>query len=239
LWHDNKEVILVPINKILRLSLLTGVVLNVAVASTISIAGNGSNVFLQETTGSTVSAPRSLGQTFVVPSPTTQDVLTDFAFSFVGTDSLLGYTGMIFQWDAVNTRATGPALYTSAARVGSQAPSFTGLSLALTPGTQYIALVTTQGVVNDAYRNGFLVNNSTDVYAGGAGFTQSSTVEDGSTGTGTWATQVWAPTNGNTDFAFTADFIADLTAVPEPASFEFVILAGLAGILSRSWLRRC
>lgn len=199
----------------------------VANASTITIPTNGSSVYFQENPNPN-STLRSLGQTFVVPAPFTDTVLTDFAFTFAaGTGTSFDYRAYLFEWDTATTRATGTALFTSAVRNGSQAPSFTGLNLALTPGTVYIALLTTEGALNNGFGDGLLTHHSGNPYAGGAAFSQISPTSNGSTGNGSWTSVAWNPVNGNTDFQFSANFAAP-AAVPEPASAALIALGGAA-----------
>ena len=197
-----------------------------AMAGSISIATNGSTVYFQETDGSLNTSVRSLGQTFQVPTPTSDNILNNFSFYFSTSqppDSTFDYRGMIFEFNTGTLMATGPALFSSAVlSAGSNAPSFTGLSLALTPGTTYIALLTTQSVVSNGYSNGFLSHNSDgSTYTDGAGYQQSSTDPNGAD----WTTTAWTVANGAGDFQFTAEFVG--AAVPEPSTLGF----GLVGLL--------
>jgi hypothetical protein len=204
-----------------------------ACASTLTIPNNGGTVFIQETTGSpSSSAPRSLGQTFSVPAPTTDNLLTEFDFFLAAnTDATFDYEGYLFQWDPVNTRATGPALFQSAIRNGTQPASFSGLALLLNPALQYIALVTTQGVVNNTFSNGLLNHNSGNAYLPGQAYQQNSAVA-GNSGVGTWTTAAWTAVNGNTDFQFTAVF-ASPSSVPEPSSFALFCMGAVAVVIAR------
>jgi len=209
--------------------------IGLASASTITIPNNGGTAFFTETNGDNPGAVRSVGETFQVPAPTAQNILTDFDFFLnSNTDNTLDYRGYIFQWDTVNSRATGSALYTSPARNGTQAAFFGGLNLVLNPVLTYVAFVTTQGVVNNSFSGNLLKHNTADVYAGGAAFQQTITTAGGNSGTGTWATAAWTPVNGNTDFQFTATFIA--APIPEPGTLALSGLAALGFALSR--LRR-
>lgn len=208
-------------------------------ASSISIPNNGSTVYFQENPQNPGGAVRTLGQTFTLPAPGTDNVLTDFAFALAPwSDTAFDYRAYLFQWDG--SKATGPALFTSAAQIGSQAASFSGLSIELTPGTTYIALLTTQGVVNDgSYSNGFLFNNSGNVYADGGAYQQTSPSSGGSTGIGSWTSVAWTPVNG--DFQFTANFSegsVSSSATPEPSSIALITLGGAAIIGLRRIRRR-
>src|SRR6187402_1000467 len=97
-------------------------------ASTISIPGNGNEGFevLEQSAGDTI---RSLGQVFVVPTPTNEFVLTTFSFAALSASPGVDYRGYLYEWDSVNLQAKGSALYTSEARTGADVPSFFGLSL--------------------------------------------------------------------------------------------------------------
>jgi len=208
--------------------------LGLASASTITIPNNGGSVFFQETSGDNPGTTRSLGQTFTVPAPTAQNILTGFDFFLTqSTDNTFDYRGYIFQWDTANSRATGSALYQSSARNGTQAAFFSGLTLVLNPALTYVAFVTTQGVANNSFSGNLLFHNSADVYAGGAAFQQVAT-PGGNSGTGTWTTAAWTGVNGNTDFQFNAVFIG--ATAPEPGTLAMGALAATAFALSR--LRR-
>ncbi len=79
------------------------------------------------------------------------------------------------------------------------------------------------------YSNGFLFNNSGNVYAGGGAYQQTSPSSGGSTGTGSWTSTAWTALNG--DFQFTANFeqgISTSAATPEPATLAMIDLGGLA-----------
>lgn len=208
----------------------------IANATTLTIPTNGSSVYFQENPSAPGSAVRSLGQTFVTPS-LTETVLTDFGFFFSpGTDASFDYRAYVFQWDTATLRATGPALFTSSAQNGSQAPSFAGLNIALDPTLTYIALLTTEGVVNNGWSGGLLYHNSANVYAGGAAYQQTAAGSNGSSGTGSWASTNWSPVSPNSDFQFSATFTAGPSPVPEPASVAMTMM-GAAAILGLKRMR--
>lgn len=207
-------------------------------ASSISIPNNGSSVYFQENPQNPGGAVRTLGQTFTLPSPGTDNTLTDFAFALTPwSQGSFDYRAYLFQWDG--SKATSPALFTSAAQNGLQAASFSGLSIALTPGTTYIAFLTTEGVVNGGeYSNGFLFNNSGDVYLGGGAYQQTSPSSGGSSGAGSWTSAAWTPLSG--DFQFTANFTegsVSTSATPEPSSMVLIGL-GSAAIFGLRRFRR-
>lgn len=219
---------------IVRCSLLSIGLLQAAFGSTISIGNNGSTVYFQETNGGNSSIVRSLGQTFVVPTPLSENVLTGFSLFFSGTpDAGFDYRAYIFQWDTQNNQATGPALFTSSVRTGAQAPSFSGLNILLATNASYIAILTTQGAANDSFSGALLAHNSNGaVYTSGAAFQQSSGAPNGNTGTGTWNSAAWTGVNGNTDFQFSATF-AEGSTVPEPSSLALLAFGVAAVFVNR------
>ena len=212
------------------LLLLAAAFVPLSTAGTIAISSDGSTAYFQESPKPRGSV-RTLGQTFTVPSPTGENVLSSFAFHFAsGTDKTFDYRAMIFEWDTVNARATGTALFSSAILNGSQAPNFTGVDLILNPSLTYVALLTTQGVNNDDFANGLLELNSVNVYAGGGAHSQTSTAANGTSGDGDWTASAWSEVNGSTDFRFDATFVG----TPEPATWA---LLGV-GLTALGLLRR-
>jgi len=176
----------------------------------------------------------------MVPTPVSENVLTSFAFTFAsGTDTSFDYRAFIFQFDTATAKVQGPALFSTTARNGSQAPSFTGLNVALTSGVTYIALLSTEGAVNNNYANGLLAHNSGNVYGGGGAWNHTSPTSNGASGSGSWGTVAWIPIyppNGNTDLQFTATFAAP-AAVPEPSTLALLMPALLAVRLGRHRLK--
>lgn len=193
-------------------ALLSFSLLPAAFAGTISIDSPTTGYTLSEgSSGSSIR--RTVGQTFVVPNPTSEDTLTDFAFAFFGTPQVtLDYQAYIFAWDTATSRPTGGALYTSDARTGAQAPSFSGLNVVLTPGTTYVAFLTTQGVPggNNNDTLGTVALNTTNPYAGGTAVYQSS-----STTSTAFTSSAWNVDSGF-DMQFSATFV---NAVPEPSTW--------------------
>jgi len=216
----------------MRLTLLALLVCASANATTIFAPTNGSSVYFQENPNAPGAAVRTLGQTFTVPAPGTDVVLTDFAFAFTsGTEGTFDYRAMLFLFDTVTSQASGSTLFTSEARNGSQVPSFTGLNIPLTPGLTYIAVVTTEGVVNDNFANGLLAHNSTNIYADGSAVSQSSSTSGGTSGTGSWTTTPFTPVGGGSDLQFSATFAEALPGeVPEPSSI--LLLSAGVGMLA-------
>lgn len=200
-----------------------------ATATNITIGGGNGNVYFQENPDPQ-NVVRSLGQTFMLPAPGTDNVLTGFSFAFPTDqvpDSGFDFQAYVFEFNTGTLLATGAALYTSAVlNAGTDLPVFTGLSVALTPGTTYIAFLTTQSVVNDGFANGYLRH----VYGDGSSYTDGSSFQQNSANatSNEWTTTAWSSPGG--DFVFTADFEEGppgSTDIPEPSTFGL----GLAGML--------
>jgi len=145
------------------------------------------------------------------------------------TQVTFDYRIQLYLWDTANLRASGAALYTSAVRNGSQPASVTGLNLALTPGSTYAAVLTTQGVQNDGFADGFLAFNSVDVYANGSAYQQESSNPNGSSGDGTWTSNAWSA-SGNGDFQFSAVFNGLATSAPEPGTLALFAAGAAVGL---------
>ena len=216
------------LGNLVRASLLFGVFSAVTMASSLSIVDNTSSVFFEERpdTNSTV---RALGQTFILPTPTTDNVLDNFSFYFASTPSSdFSYRGYVFEFNTGTSQITGPALFSSSLMIAGT-PSFTGLSVTLTPGTTYLALLTTGNADgSDTYSGGVLSHNSgTDPgkpsYPDGQAYLLTSTDPTGADlTTATWSLAY----DTNSDFKFTAEFVAG-AAVPEPSTLGF----GFLGLL--------
>ena len=131
------------------------------------------------------------------------------------------YQAFVYQWDPVNRRIVGPALFTSVASVAPTTPNpntyapvtFNTGGIQLTAGQQYVLFFTTSSQTNGAggqYRYGALTNNTT--YPGGQFVFQN----NGSTNTpadfAALSTVTWSFINE--DLAFTATFTpAPLTSL--------------------------
>lgn len=81
------------------------------------------------------------GQT--ITAPATASVLQGFSFQINSQGVAFPFQAYVYAWDAANSHATGPALYTSPVITTTgdnafHAYSFAVPSMSLTPGTQYV-----------------------------------------------------------------------------------------------------
>jgi hypothetical protein len=199
-------------------------------------SNNGFGEFFSE--GGSGGQIRSVGQSIRFGTAIT---VTDFALSilkFTGTPNPLNfdYRAEIWAFDPFNGQIIGSALWVSAFRTGDIAPSFTGLSINLAAGQDYLLLLTSNGRTHDAgYLSMFVNSNDSNPYSAGAVWLQSSvdsTLPLSSLGGPT-------PSNVNGTY-WTSIAGSDLalslnsSEVPEPATAlpAFVVISGLA------WLRR-
>jgi uncharacterized protein with beta-barrel porin domain len=107
------------------------------------------------------------GQTFI---PTvSQTRLSSFTFEVAQTSGTAPqYQAFVYQWDPVNRRLTGSALYTSAVVTAPTGAAFTPVTfnagnVTLTAGQQYVLLLSTsnqQPQANGSYKWGALTNNT-------------------------------------------------------------------------------
>ena len=145
--------------------------------------------------------------------------------------------GLVYAWDDVNQRATGPALFQSAPVVVSNA-AFTSYSftlpspLSVTPGQKLVLFATTSldAQTNGVSRWGTLTNDTS--YPGGR-----FVFMNNGTDSSRWTTSNWSYINQ--DLAFTATF-DDIGATPVPTLSSWA-LAGMAlmlGLLGATVMRR-
>ncbi|MDA0811356.1 MAG: hypothetical protein O3C21_03040 [Verrucomicrobia bacterium] len=139
-------------------------------AGTISIPATSQASFQES---QAFSRPRNVGQTFVVPSPTSESLLTDFSFNITNVpNGDLDYEAYLFQWNPGSNAPIGGALFQSGMQtaIATGVVQFTGLNLSLNPALTYVALLSTQGPVpfNDNEELGNVGSNATAPYAGGA-----------------------------------------------------------------------
>jgi hypothetical protein len=186
---------------------------------------NGFSTFGEPDTG-------YFGQTLTVPS---DGRLVSYEFR---VEQLSGdptqYQSLVYAWDAVNSRATGPALYTSAAGTfdnvggGFATVSFTlpGGGLDLVTGQEIVLMfdaVTTGDSTSSSSQFGLV---SPGTYAGGEGFLLNS-----SSGANLPTVASWGSVGG--DFAFSARFVF----APEPSTWGAIGL-GMAGLVWARMRRR-
>jgi hypothetical protein len=175
------------------------------------------------------------GQTFVTPAgfPSLESFnvwLQADPDSSLGSDNV-DFTGEIYEWDTVNLRITGQALYVSPLQEVIHSPtpppfaeySFQTGGLALDPAKTYIFFLNARSYFDDdngAARVGGGFNY--DAYAGGSEYNSESTYAN-------LSVTPWESTGIGSDMAFIATF----TAVPEPSTFGLLGVAVLAFIAFR------
>lgn len=143
-----------------------------------------------------------MGQTITAPA---ESRLSGFTFSLrLNFFDPSQFRAAVYQWDGATSRATGPALFTSAVMTSPNTSSFTPVAIntggiVLTPGQQYVLFLTTAGVTQTGASSytGF-ASTMGNTYAGGTSVWQLSTGVADLTGT-SWGV-------GNNDFAFLALF---------------------------------
>lgn len=160
------------------------------------------------------------GQTVTVPAG--EGFLASFSFQINDQGNVLPFQAAVYAWDAVNSRATGPALYLSAPVSTTGANAYVRFTfapnVAVTPGQQYVLMATTSynQPANGAMRWGALTSDTT--YTGG----QFVFINNG-TNTAAWTTQTWS--NIAEDLAFTAVFGTPI--VPALDQWALLLLAAL------------
>jgi outer membrane autotransporter protein len=140
-----------------------------------------------------------------------QTRLSGFTFELAQTSGTAPqYQAFVYQWDSVNNRIIGTALFSSAVFTAPAATTFTPVTIntggvVLTPGQQYVLFLTTSTVSGQpaaAYKYGELSNNTT--YPGGQ-FVFSNDPTFAGLSTASWSNQ-----------AFDLAFIAMLSGLLSP-----------------------
>ncbi|MBN8942035.1 MAG: autotransporter outer membrane beta-barrel domain-containing protein [Rhizobiales bacterium] len=124
------------------------------------------------------------------------------------------YQAYVYQWDSVNQRVTGPALYTSAVMTAPGGNTYVPVTfntgtITLTSGQQYVLMLTTSGIPQaccSAYRYGSV----SDVYSGGKFVFINNGPDFNQLGTVTWSSI-------NSDLAFIANMLAGPLSPSLPA----------------------
>lgn len=165
------------------------------------------------------------GQTIIIPAGSTQ--LTSFGFKMENVPSTVVFRGEVYQWDDVNQRATGPALYESAVRSTTGAtPQLVTFSppggVTVVPGQKYVIFATTSRDQAGASGTGDWAAAYSNPYAGGDAVYLTSGADPALwTSTG-WTVLTFA------DFGFVATFGAAPAPAPVPTLSEWaMILFGL------------
>ena len=151
-----------------------------------------------------VTDTATYGQTI---TPTAQQTrLGSFTFELARTSGTAPqYQAFVYQWDSVNNRITGTALFSSGVFTAPSGTAFSAVtintgSVILTAGQQYVLFLSTsnqQPQANSAYKYGQVGNNT--AYAGGQFVFQNNGANFGQLSTNNWSTIA-------EDLAFIASF---------------------------------
>ncbi len=184
---------------------------------------------------------QSVGQSFVVPTLTTQLTSFSLAFSNFFNGGALRFDAYILAFDTANRRVTGDVLWNATNILGSSndfafdTRSFNTGNLTLASGTTYLFLITTstQGAGLPADASNLVGANDVDGYTGGSFWVAYNGTDAGLLrDAGAFST-----VDGVTDAGFSAIFRADPTVVPEPATV-FLTATGLIGLGAAGYRRR-
>ncbi len=165
---------------------------------------------------------QSFGQSFVVPTRTTQLSSFSLGFSNFFNGGALKFDAYILAFDAANRRVTGSVLWNATDLLGSSndfafdTRVFNTGNLSLTAGTTYLFLITTstQGAGVPADASNLVGANDVDGYTGGSFWA----AYDGGNAGLLRDAGAFSAVSGVTDASFSAVFRADPTVVPEPAT---------------------
>lgn len=121
-------------------------------AASLNLPDGGNFASLAEDTRDSGFA-RSVGQTFIVPTPTSESRITQFSF-FVDAGSTptdVDAAAYLYEFDTMATSPTGAALFNSGPFAINAAGelNFSGLAVDLDPAKTYIAFLSTSGLQDE------------------------------------------------------------------------------------------
>jgi len=172
-----------------------------------------------------------MGQLFIVPA--TAPRLRSFEMYLFGAGAAINFRAVLYPFNEGTSKASGPALYTSATQIAPQSIEHTFTfnlnDLLLQPGGSYLFTLTQANLGNPAVGNLQVDANTytveTDHYPAGRYLTASA---------GLGGTATWQPAARFTDdLAFTATF----DELPEPSGFA-ALLGGMLVLRRRCYLPR-
>lgn len=230
----------VSMSRTLRRGIAATAVMIGLVASSMSASAQSINLTDNETpfNGFGKGGFATFGQTFTAPT----NFLQTFSF-WLGDDAqvqgTLNAPSLLFQayvmeWDAANSHATGPVLYSSSVFGGptlaSQRYDFLTTNLSVSSGTQYVAFLSASASLSDiapteAYA--FMETTSLGTYTGGSLF-----FADNGSDLNALSTDPWQSFGAPESQAhFSADFSrSPVSTVPEPSSLVLLV-AGMSALM--------
>ena len=175
----------------------------------------------------------SYAQTITINTATP---VTSFGFEIGNCGASVTLRGEIYAWDAVNSKATGSALYESAPTAipnGSFQPvSFAPTGLTLAPGT-YVLFITTTRDQTGAPTSGCRVGSVDQAaYAGGSFY-----FTNNGTDPTLWTTAAWTHIASNLAFQVNTPNAGSGTPLPSTLLLGLagLMAVGLFGLLYRRW----
>ncbi len=204
----------------------------VAAAAVISEAGAASAQDVNTTAAANdticpfgVPDTSTYGQTITIPAGVSS--IASFGFEMANVPATVDFRGEIYLWDAVNSLATGAALYessvTSTTGATPQLVTFTPAGgVPVTPGQQYVIFASTSRDHAGASGTGCWEHSSTDLYPSG----EFVFLNDGGDAS-QWTTQSWTAYGGDLGFVVTFDAAPAIPTLTEWAMILFSL--GLAG----------
>ena len=154
----------------------------------------------------------TFGQTITVPL--TDSSLESFTLQMKQNlaNNIIQCAAYVFAWDAINSRATGPAIFSSSPlslTATMQDYTFNTGGLALTPGGQYVLFASTSLFPGQS-SSGMWSFSTADAYSGGSFVYLANGIDSSK-----WTTATWNTSHANGDAGFQVVF----APVPEPSTW--------------------